>query len=134
MKKIVLISVMVLLVAGMAFAGQPKLVKATINPEKASIGEKVTITTEFTGKASDIQSITVTVREYPYDAPEIILENDVATDKNIWTASMKIPQDAPNEAFNLDIKAIDKNGKEIVTKEYEKNYWGKTGSVKLTVE
>ena len=132
MKKAILILVVLFTMASLATAGQPKLVEAKITPEKAAIGDKVKLTVEFTGKKTDLKQVYLTVREYPYDGPTIVLKPTEGK-KNIWIAEESVPYDAPAETFNLDINAIDKKGKEIVTEGFEDNHTGKAGSVKLQV-
>ncbi len=132
MKKTALILVVLFTLASLATAAQPKLVEAKITPEKAAVGDKVTITVEFTGKAKDLKQVYLTVREYPYDGPTIVLK-PVEGKKNIWTAEENVPYDAPAETFNLDITAVDKKGNDIITEGFENNYTGKTGSVQLEV-
>lgn len=132
MKKTALILVVLFTLVSLATAAQPKLVEAKITPDKASVGDKVTVTVEFTGKAKDLKQVYLTVREYPYDGPTIVLK-PVEGKKNIWTAEETVPYDAPAETYNLDITAVDKKGDEIVTEGFENNYTGKTGSVQLEV-
>ncbi len=133
MKKTILTFVALFLITGMAMAKQPKLVKATITPSKASIGDSVQVKVEFTGKKSDLKQVYLVVRGYEYDTDAIILQPDENSKKNIWVAEQVIPYEAPAEVFNLDINAIDKKGKEIVTKGFENNSTGKAGTVELTV-
>ena len=133
MRKVALVALVALFtISGLAMAAQPKLVDAKITPEKASVGDKVTVTVEFSGKAKDLKQVYLTVREYPYDGPTIVLK-PVEGKKNVWTAEETVPYEAPAETFNLDITAVDKKGKEIVTEGFEDNYTGKAGSVKLQV-
>ncbi len=133
MKKTAVVALVALFtLASLATAAQPKLVEAKIAPEKAAVGDKVSITVEFSGKAKDLKQVYLTVREYPYDGPTIVLK-PVEGKKNVWSAEETVPYDAPAETFNLDITAVDKEGKEIVTKGFENNYTGKAGSVKLQV-
>jgi len=133
MKRILFSLTALLLITGMAMAKQPKLVKATITPNKAAIGEKVTVEVEFTGKASDLKQVYLVVRGYEYDTDAIVLQPLEGSKKNVWVADQVIPYEAPAETFNLDINAIDKKGKEIVTKGFENNSTGKAGTIELTV-
>ena len=78
--------------------------------------------------------MTITVREYPYEAPRFELSPLPIKGKNIWAHETIVPWDAPAEDFNLDISAIAKNGKEIVSKQLEDNYTGKTGTIPFRVK
>ena len=131
-KTAVIVLVALFTFASLATAGQPKVIEAKISPEKATVGEKITVTVEFSGTAKDLKQVYLTVREYPYDGPTIVLR-PVKGKKNIWSAEETVPYEAPAETFNLDINAVDKKGKEIVSKGFENNYTGKAGSVKLEV-
>jgi hypothetical protein len=122
-----------LLTVCLALAEQPKVVQTTISPQKASVGNSVKVTVEFTGKPSDIQKVYLVVRGYEYDTDPYPLKPAAKTDKNIWSVKEPVPYNAPAETYHLDINAMDKNGDEIVTKGFETNSSGKAGSVKLTV-
>lgn len=133
MKKLaVLATVALFTLAGQAWAGQPALVEAKITPETAAIGDTVTVSVEFTGAAADLEKVYLRVREYPYDGPTIYLK-PVEGEKNVWTAEETVPYDAPAEVFNLDITAVDSEGKELITEGFEGNYYGKAGSVQVEV-
>lgn len=119
---------------GASLAGQPTLISAKIEPTEASPGDSVKVQIEFSGKVKDIQSVTITVREYPYDAPRFELSPSPIKDKSIWTLKTLVPWDAPMQDFNLDISAIAKNGKEIVSKKLENNSTGKTGTIPFSVK
>ncbi|RLD09303.1 hypothetical protein DRI50_12370 [candidate division KSB1 bacterium] len=133
MKKVVLTLTALFLIASLAMAGQPKLVKATITPNKAAIGEKVQVEVEFSGKQSALKQVYLVVRGYEYDTDAIVLKPVEGSKKNVWTSEQVIPYEAPAETFHLDINAIDKKGKEIITKGFENNSTGKAGSIELTV-
>lgn len=133
MKKVALTLSALFLIASLAMAGQPKLVKASITPTKAAIGDSVKVKVEFTGKQSALKQVYLVVRGYEYDTDAIVLKPQAGTKKSIWVADQIIPYEAPAETFHLDVNAIDKKGKEIVTKGFENNSTGKAGSVELTV-
>ena len=133
MRNVLFIALALLLATSFVFAGQPTLVDAKIEPTSASAGDSVKIAVEFTGKTADIKKVFLTVREYPDEGPTIYLKACEETDKNVWKMAQRVPWDAPAETFHLDITAVDKDGKEIVTEGYESNYTGKAGSVILKV-
>jgi len=133
MKKAVLTLFALFLITGMAMAKQPKLVKATITPAKAAIGDSVKVQVEFTGKQSALKQVYLVVRGYEYDTDAIVLKPAADTKKNIWIADQIIPYEAPAEVFHLDVNAIDKKGNEVVTKGFENSSTGKAGTVELIV-
>ena len=124
---------LLLFTASVTFAGQPKLVQATITPDTVSIGDSVTVEVRFTGKISDLDKVYLVVRGYEYDTQPFYLQPCESSDQNVWTAKEPVPYNASAEVYHLDINAIDKNGKEIVTEAYKDNSSGKAGSIKLTV-
>jgi len=135
MKKVLVVLSLLLLIATTVFAKQPKLKEATMIPQVAAPGDSVTVTVEFTGKHRDIQKVFLTVREHPYDAPQFSLLPDKSQKKNnTWILKTIVPWDAPSESVNLDITAIDKKGKEIVTKGLENQTTGKAGSVAFEIK
>ncbi|HPG41738.1 MAG TPA: hypothetical protein PLP19_20790 [bacterium] len=135
MKKILVVLSLFLLIATTVFAKQPKFKEATMIPQAAAPGDSVTLTVEFTGKIKEISKVFLTVREHPYDAPQFILQPDKSQKKkNIWMLKTIVPWDAPSESVNLDITAIDKKGKEIVSKGLENQATGKAGSVSFEIQ
>ncbi|MDZ7722251.1 MAG: hypothetical protein U5R06_05330 [candidate division KSB1 bacterium] len=116
-----------------AFAGQPELVQATTTPDTVSIGDSVTVAVEFTGKPSDLDKVYLVVRGHEYDTQPFYLQPRESLDQNVWTAREPVPYNASAAVYHLDINAIDKGGKEIVTEGYKDNVSGKAGSIDLTV-
>ena len=133
MKNLLLITLVILVASSFVAAAQPTLVEAKIDPTTASAGDSIKAYIEFTGDKDSIKKIFLTVREYPDEGPTIYLEKCDDCSKNVWKMAQRVPWDAPAETFHLDITAVDKDGKEIVTKGYESNYTGKAGSVTLKV-
>ena len=115
-------------------AGQPKLVSASATPETAAPGDTVSFVIEFKGETKDIESVVLTVREYPYDGPRVPLEPKDKESKSVWVAQGPVPYDAPLETYHLEIAAKTSDGKEIIGKEHKDNTWGKTGVIVLSVE
>ncbi|MBN2091814.1 hypothetical protein JW964_19520 [candidate division KSB1 bacterium] len=135
MKKVIIMTLLMLAVlVQLIFAEQPKLKEAAVKPNEAAIGDTIKVTVEFTGVRKDIREVYLTVREYQYDYPRIPLAADTTCKKNIWAMKGPIPNEAPPELFHLDITAIDKEGKEIVTKGFEQSYTGKAGTIELKVK
>lgn len=133
MKNVLFITLALLVATSFVFAAQPTFVDAKIEPTTASAGDSIKIAVEFTGKTAEIKKVFLTVREYPDEGPTIYLKACDTCKKNVWKMAQRVPWDAPAETFHLDITAIDKDGKEIVSKGFENNYTGKAGSVTLKV-
>ncbi|OVE79698.1 hypothetical protein BVY01_01875 [bacterium I07] len=125
---------LVLSFAMIASAGQPKVVKAEINPAVAEPGETVVMMVEFTGKAKDIKEVSFVIREYLYDQPRRYLSPKKDSKKNIWVLEETIPYDAPYDIFSLDVRGLDSKGKEIVSKGLEDNETGRTATTKLEIK
>ena len=87
---------------------------------------------EFTGESKDMDKVYLTVREYPYDGPIIVLKPVEGSD-NVWAVEDTVPYDAPAETFNLEITALGNDGNEIVTPGSENNRFGKAGTVTIEV-
>jgi len=132
MKK--LIVVLVMLCTSFTFAAKPKFVKAEIQPAAAKPGDAVKLVVEFSGNAQKIEKLKITVREYAYDTDPFYLEEPDQENPNIWSLETEVPYDAPSGTIHLEIKAMDKKGREIVTKEYKNQTWGRTGLVKFTIQ
>ncbi len=134
MKKLIIIAVLILCIPLVVSAKQPKLKSATIEPKIAATGDTVKITVGFTGKVKDIEELSFIVREYPDDYPRTYLAHDKKCKKNIWLLQGPVPWDAYAQAYHLDLKAIDKKGKEIITKGFEKQTTGHTGTIEFKVK
>ena len=134
MKKLLILSIAVFLLTSAGFSKQPVLKKAVIEPAAAAPGDSIKITAEFSGKQKDIRGITIIAREYPYDGPTIHLQPCKDKKENVWFFKGAVPYDAPNEIFHLDITAIDKKGKEIISKGFENQSTGHAGTIKFEVK
>ena len=134
MKKLIIIAVLIMCIPLVVSAKQPKLKSATIEPKIAATGDTVKIAVEFTGKVKDIKELSFIVREYPYDYPRTYLTPVKKSKKNIWLVQGPVPWDAYAQTYHLDLKAIDKKGKEIITKGFEKQTTGRTGTIEFKVK
>ena len=115
-------------------AGQPKLKSAKVEPSMAARGDSLLLTVEFTGKTKDLKEVSLIVREYPHDFPRRYLQPIKKSKKNLWTLIEVVPYDAPAMSFHLDLTALDKNGKEIVTEGFEEQTSGRTGTIEFEVK
>ena len=111
-----------------------QLLQAKIGVPKVLAGDDAPLSVEFSGKRTDLKEVYLTVREYPDMYPRIPLKLDPASNKNRWIFTINVPYDAPPDTYHLDINAIDKDGKEIVTKGFETNETGKAGTIELKVD
>lgn len=123
-----------LLCSLMACASQPKLMKATVEPEEASPGDLLTMSVQFSGTSDDLQAVFLTVREYPSEYPRIELYPTGTSAENLWSEDAEVPWEATPGTYHLDVNAIDKKGKEIVTKGFEDNWAGKAGTIVVKIK
>ncbi len=123
----------ILLMASVVFAGQPKLKKIEVSPEKVKLGSELVINLSFSKKAGSISSIKLYNVEYPDMAPILELQQNPDAGKNVWSITAPIPMDSPPGVFNWEIKALDKNDKEIVTEDCKDQMQGKTGKLAFEI-
>ena len=124
---------LVLLMASLADA-KIKLVSAVIEPAAAKPGDEVTATVELSGKLKNVSQVLLIPREYAYDIDQPFSLQPDGSGKNIWTLNATVPWEVPSGEINLEVKAYDKKGKEIVIKEYEDQLHGKTGLILFEVK
>lgn len=133
MRKVLIPLLVVLFIMPMAVA-KTKLVQAVIEPAAASGGDIVKVTVEFSGKASSIGKVLMIPREFAYEIDEPFHLQKDATGKNIWTLEGPVPYEAPAGALNMEIKAFDEKGKEIVVEEYKEQMHGKAGLIAFEIK
>jgi len=133
MKNGLIVLCIVLLMVPMVEA-KVKLVKATIEPAAAEVGDEVTATVEFSGKAKNISQVLIIPREYAYDMEEPFPLQADESGKNIWSLTVTIPYEAMSGKVNCEIKALDKKGKEIVIEEYKEQVHGKAGLIEFEIK
>lgn len=137
MKKLLIIALLILCIPIVVLSKQPTLKSSKIEPAVAAPGDTVKITVEFTGSAKKLKEVSFIVREYPYDYPRTYFQPVKESKKNVWVLVGPVPYDAyeaSGETLHLDLKAIDKDGKEIVTKGHEEQTTGKTGTIEFKVK
>lgn len=132
MKKLTIL-ILFVFIAVVSFAAKPALKKIEVSPDKVKVGAEVTFVLTFSGKKEDIKSIKLYNVEFPYDAPVIELQPDPDSKGNVWKAVGPVPYEAPLGVYNWEIKAVDKNDKEIVDKECKDQKQGKTGKLKFEI-
>lgn len=133
MKKIIALFALTLLAVFTIIAAEPGLKEVKIDKEVYKPGESVSVSIEFTGKATEIQSVELFSREYRYDAPKMMMQL-LGDGKNIWVLKADLPYDAPLGTYHVEIKALDKDGKEIVSNDCANCTFGKTGVFKFEVK
>lgn len=133
MKKIIVLFGVTFLAIFTSFAAEPEIKEIKLDKEEYKPGEEISISIEFTGKATEIQSVELFSREYRYDAPKMMMQH-LGDGKNIWALKADLPYDAPLGTYNIEIKALNKNGKEIVSDECENCSYGKTGVFQFKVK
>jgi len=110
MKKILIMTLVLLMGVTIIYAKQPEVKSAKLEPVAAAPGDNVKLTVELTGKPEEIKEVSLIVREYPYDVPRRYLSPLKDAKLNIWVLESEIPYDAPYETVNLDITVKDKDG------------------------
>ena len=119
---------------GAGWAAQPTLKDATVEPAVAAPGDAMKIQIEFKGDTKKVKSVTLMVREYPYEGPTMDLKPVDDKKRNLWVLESNVPWDAPSESFHLDIGAVDYDSKPIITEGFEDNWTGKTGTIEFEVK
>ncbi|MBN1464319.1 hypothetical protein JXA02_01065 [candidate division KSB1 bacterium] len=133
MKKGFIALCIVLLMAPLADA-KVKLVSAVIEPAAAGAGDEVMATVEFSGKVKNVSRVLLIPREYAYDIDQPFSLLPDASGKNVWSMKTTVPWEVPSGEVNLEVKAFDKKGKEIVIKEYKDQLHGKAGLILFEVK
>ncbi len=133
MRKVLLVFCAVLLVVTLAEA-KVTLVKAVIEPAAASAGDDVAVTVEFGGKAKNIESVVMIPREFAYEIDMPFPLQKAEDGKNVWVLKGQVPWETPSGEVNLEIKAVDKKGKEVVVEEYKDQVHGKAGLIAFEVK
>jgi hypothetical protein len=111
-----------------------QLVEAKIEPDSAYAGETVKAVVEFSG-ITDIQQVLIIPREHAYEIDQpFALQKADSTQNEVWVLEVPVPYDATSGSVNLEIKAIDKDGNEIVIKEYADPQFGKAGLIKFEIK
>jgi len=98
------------------------LKQVMVDPPQITRGSKAKIIVVFKGPKSKVASVQATVRENPeitYNLNDNGTNGDEKANDNIWTAQTTVPYDAPAGMYHLDIRAIDKDNNEIVSRELE---------------
>ncbi len=119
--------------AALVFSEQPTLKSAEVIPGVASRGDTVKIVVEFTGNPKELKKVSFVVREYQEDYPKVFLMPIENSDANVWASIGPVPYDAPFEIVHLDIQAVDSSGQEIVSKGFENQPTGRTGTMQLQI-
>ncbi|MBN1561574.1 hypothetical protein JW998_15090 [candidate division KSB1 bacterium] len=133
MKNVLLALCIVLLMAPLADA-KIKLVSAVIEPAAGGGGDEVTATVEFSGKVKNVSRVLLIPREYAYDIDQPFSLQPDADGKNVWTLKATVPWETPSGEVNLEVKAFDKKGKEIIIDEYKDQLHGKAGLIPFEVK
>ncbi len=134
MKKILIMTLVLLMGVTIVYAKQPEVKSAKLEPVAAAPGDNVKLTVELTGKPEEIKEVSLIVREYPYDFPRQYLTPPKDAKLNAWILEAEIPYDAPYETVNLDITVKDKEGKVIIPEVLKKEGKTYSASVKLTIQ
>jgi hypothetical protein len=131
--------VSLIIIIGLVVGCSNKLMikQASVNPEKAAPGDAATFIVVFTGAKNTVQSVSATVREYPemtFPLNDSGIDGDEKAGDNLWSYQIEVPWEAPAQPYHFDLRALDKEGNEVISKGFEQQSTGRSGSVLLTVE
>jgi len=136
--KNVLLSVFFLFFA--IFLGCSSAISVTntsIKPSTVDPGDNTLIIVELKGSITKVANVTATVREYP-ELTIPLNDNGESGDKkagdNTWTFEMPVPWEAPAGTYHFDISVYDVSGNEVITKGFEQQTTGRSGSMELTIK
>ncbi len=121
---------LVLLLPTAMFA-KPKVKHIRIEPTLISPGQQVTVTIEFSGRDKDIKYVEIIPRDR--EKPNILLQRDRKTKRNIWKATVAVPEDAKKGFYELELKVTDRFGDQVVDRKYKKQKYGKAGLLKFEI-
>lgn len=130
MKRFAIVSVLLLFVS-LSFA--EVTVEAKIDPAAAAGGDWVKGSVEFTG-VGGLQKVLIIPREYAYEIDQPFAMKKQEGDKEVWVLETMVPYEAYPGKVHLEIKAIDKDGAEVVIKEYEEQQFGKAGLIVFEIK
>jgi len=122
---------------GLGCAGQIVVKQTIAEPSQLSPGDDVKYSVVLNGSPDKVAEIKVTVREHPelvFDLYNNGEEGDEKAGDNIWTYQSQIPWEAPANTYHLDLCVRDAEGKEIITKGFEHQSTGRSGTIVVTVK
>jgi hypothetical protein len=137
MKKVFFFSILLIVTLVLGCTSQIAVKQAVSEPNPVTAGEDAKFSVLMKGSKDKVTSVIIIVREYPeftfslYDNGE---NGDEMAGDNIWSFKYTIPNDAPPDLYHLDICVKDKNGNEIITKGFENQSFGRSGTIELTVK
>ena len=137
MQKALFCSIFFIVALVMGCASQLTVKRVMVNPPQLAAGDDAKIFVIFNGPKNKVASVIATVRENPeiyYTLNDHGTKGDEKANDNIWTSAATVPSDAPADIYHLDIRAIDNDGHEIVTKGLEQLNTGHSGTVEVTVK
>lgn len=130
MKRFAVLSVL-LLIFSLSFA--EVMVETKIDPAAAAGGDWVKGSVEFTG-ISGLQKVLIIPREYAYEIEQPFPMKKLEGEKEVWVLETMVPYEAYPGKVNLEIKAIDKDGAEVIIKEFEQQQFGKAGLILFEIK
>ncbi len=117
-------------------ASQLAVKEMMVEPPRVNVGAQVKIMVAFTGPKNSVATVIATVREDPemyFALNDEGQDGDEIVGDNVWTYTATVPWDAPADTYHLDIRARDQDGDEIITKGYEQQTTGRSGTIAITV-
>jgi len=137
MNKTLFYSILFIVALVLGCAGQIAVKQTIAEPSEVAPGEDIKIHVVLKGSKDKTGNVVVTVREYPEILISLNDNGDNGDEKagdNIWSFKFPIPWDAPAGIYHLDISVQDKDGNEIITKGFEQQSTGRSGTIEVTIE
>lgn len=139
MKRIVMpaLACAALLIQGCnSLGGQPQFVETGINPNQLKPGDEALITVKLKDKHQVVQGIEGVVQEdqrITFDLNDRGEQADAAAGDGVWTFGVKVPFQAPEGQFMLDLTAYRSDGNPVPVRDKEGNVTALQSTVPLVI-
>jgi len=137
MKKASFGTILFIVVFLLGCTGQLAVEQITAEPSSVAPGEEAKIFVVLKGPKDKAASVTATVRkytDYSFSLNDDGVNGDEKAGDNIWTYKITIPWEAPADTYHIDISVRDNEGHVIITKGFEKQSTGRSGTTELIVK
>ncbi len=139
MKRIVMpaLACAALLIQGCnSLGGQPQFVETGINPNQLKPGDEALITVKLKDKHQVVQGIEGVVQEdqrITFDLNDRGEQADAAAGDGVWTFGVKVPFQAPEGQFLLDLTAYRSDGNPVPVRDKDGNVTALQSTVPLVI-
>ncbi len=117
-------------------AGQPEMVRAGITPNELRPGDEALIQVELKDKHQVVQAIEGVVQEdqrITFDLNDKGEQADAAAGDGVWTFGVKVPFQAPDGEFLLDLTAYRSDGNPVSIRDKDGNVVALQETVPLVI-